>query len=230
MTDFEMDNQKPLNSPKIERRWSSVSSASWSKKKQEVWDGLIMAQSSLKLNKKLSNGLQQDYNQDDIFMDADVNLSDDNGAEEQISEELIDTNNKKTQFLKFTDDIDPRDEEYVTIPKSEYEEIKNRVSAIESRISQEFGCISTDTSENLIQTSASKVQSEYEKILEEASIENTATTDHLAKRLGKELKIRRSGENKIIRSPSARKIGNLRRRSQERPVRYLLLINLFTIK
>lgn len=108
-------------------------------------------------------------------------------------------------------------EEYVRIPKSEYEEIKSRVSAIESRISQEFGCIAGETETSTVSNSVSNVQCEYEKTLGEASIENTLTADHLAKRLSKELKIRRSGEHKIIRSPSARKIGILRRRSQEKP-------------
>ncbi|XP_017768389.1 PREDICTED: uncharacterized protein LOC108556694 [Nicrophorus vespilloides] len=42
------------------------------------------------------------------------------------------------------------------------------------------------------------------------------TTDQLAKRLSRELKIRRSNEPKVFRSPSARKIGSLRRRSRER--------------
>ncbi|KAG7202755.1 hypothetical protein KM043_009926 [Ampulex compressa] len=107
-------------------------------------------------------------------------------------------------------------EEYVRIPKSEYEEIKNRVSAIESRISQELRCTNSEQSNNLSMHSVDKVQSAYEKTLEEASIESTMTTDYLARKLGKELKIRRSGEHKIIRSPSARKIGTLRRRSQEK--------------
>ncbi|XP_012229891.1 rho GTPase-activating protein gacU-like isoform X2 [Linepithema humile] len=107
------------------------------------------------------------------------------------------------------------EEDYVKIPKSEYEDIKNRVSAIETRISQEFKCIYND--ENDITThSVNNVQTAYEKTLEEASIENTLTSDYLAKKLSKELKIRRSGEHKIIRSPSARKIGSLRRRSQEK--------------
>lgn len=110
------------------------------------------------------------------------------------------------------------EEDYVRIPKSEYEDIKNRVSAIESRISQEFGCIYSE--ENDITThSLNNIQTAYEKTLEEASIENTLTSDYLAKRLNKELKIRRSGEHKIIRSPSARKIGSLRRRSQEKITR-----------
>ncbi|XP_020289434.1 uncharacterized protein LOC109857501 isoform X2 [Pseudomyrmex gracilis] len=110
---------------------------------------------------------------------------------------------------------DHGEEDYVKIPKSEYEDIKNRVSAIETCISQEFGCIYNE--DNDITThSVNKVQTAYEKTLEEANIENTLSSDYLAKRLSKELKIRRSGEHKIIRSPSARKIGTLRRRSQEK--------------
>jgi len=113
------------------------------------------------------------------------------------------------------------EEDYVKIPKSEYEDIKNRVSAIESRISQEFKCIYDEQNDiNDINThSVNKVQTAYEKTLEEASIENTLTNDYLAKKLSKELRIRRSGEHKIIRSPSARKIGTLRRRSQEKITR-----------
>lgn len=113
---------------------------------------------------------------------------------------------------------DHYEEDYVRIPKSEYEDIKNRVSAIESRISQEFGCIYNEKND-ITAHSLNNIQTAYEKTLEEASIENTLTSDYLAKRLSKELKIRRSGEHKIIRSPSARKIGSLRRRSQEKITR-----------
>lgn len=138
------------------------------------------------------------------------------------------TSEEKTDFEEFdtflpSGDIissssDHCEEDYVRISKSEYEDIKNRVSAIESRISQEFGCIYNE--ENDITThSLNNIQTAYEKTLEEASIENTLTSDYLAKRLSKELKIRRSAEHKIIRSPSARKIGSLRRRSQEKITR-----------
>lgn len=133
--------------------------------------------------------------------------------EEKTDSEEFDTSIPNTDTISSSSDR--CEEDYVRIPKSEYEDIKNRVSAIESRISQEFGCIYNE--ENDIDThSVNKVQTAYEKTLEEASIENTLTSDYLAKKLGKELKIRRSGEHKIIRSPSARKIGSLRRRSQEK--------------
>ncbi|KAK9294481.1 hypothetical protein QLX08_010933 [Tetragonisca angustula] len=128
-------------------------------------------------------------------------------------------NNFETYSHVQVTSVDNQSEEYVTIPKSEYEEIKNRVSAIESRLSQELKCVNNENNEqndDLLLHSVKKVQTAYEKTLEEASIETTVSTDYLAKKLGKELKIRRSDEHKIIRSPSARKIGSLRRRSQER--------------
>ncbi|KAF2885228.1 hypothetical protein ILUMI_20947 [Ignelater luminosus] len=109
--------------------------------------------------------------------------------------------------------------DYVKISRTEYEEIKNRVSAIEQRISLELDNISHEN--NAEQQSSSdnddvivKVQTAYEKTLVEAE-PLSPTTDQLARRLSKELKIRRSYEQKVVRSPSARKIGSLRRRSRE---------------
>lgn len=118
--------------------------------------------------------------------------------------------------------------EFVRIPKSEYEAIKNRVSAIENRLSQEFGnMISANNTDSSAlptlnapcSTEASNntelVQTAYERTLVESEKLGDASTDHLAKRLSRELRIRRSLENKVIRSPSARKIGTIRRRSKE---------------
>lgn len=205
-------------------------------------------------NNESYDNFQQEY--DKIFIDADVNLSDDDDGQSVIvnkdrcrtSEQWrisASTNSRKLDAADESDNIllmpeekidseefdtslpnadtisslsDQCEDDYVKIPKSEYEDIKNRVSAIESRISQEFGCIYNE--ENDITTHAvNKVQTAYEKTLEEASIENTLTSDYLAKKLSKELKIRRSGEHKIIRSPSARKIGTIRRRSQDKVTR-----------
>ncbi|XP_011253823.1 uncharacterized protein LOC105249787 isoform X2 [Camponotus floridanus] len=191
----------------------------------------------------------QEY--DDIFIDATVDLSDDDGDQNLLINKNhckndeqwhmnISTNSRKLNATDESDiclipeektdseefntfpnadtislSSDNCEEDYVKISKKEYEEIKNRVSAIESRISQEFGCIYNEEN-NMTAHSVNKVQTAYEKTLEEASIENTLTSDYLAKKLSKELKIRRSREHKIIRSPSARKIGSLRRRSQEK--------------
>ncbi|KAK4885710.1 hypothetical protein RN001_001981 [Aquatica leii] len=97
--------------------------------------------------------------------------------------------------------------DYVKISRSEYEDIQKRVMAIERRISIEL--------DNIEQVdSVEKVQCAYEKTLVESE-HLSPTTDQLAKRLSKELKIRRSTEQKVVRSPSARKIGSLRRRSRE---------------
>nr|CAD7586558.1 unnamed protein product [Timema genevievae] len=125
--------------------------------------------------------------------------------------------------------VQSQESEFVRISKSEYEEIKNRVSAIENRISQEFVNMAIDSSQDDQQTSkgnlvplvnqsrnnANLVQSAYEKTLEESVKLESSSTEQLAKRLGRDLKIRRSIENKVIRSPSARKIGTIRRRSRE---------------
>lgn len=116
------------------------------------------------------------------------------------------------------------DKDFMKISKSEYEAIKERVSAIESRISQEFGNVQsslmTNDSSLEMDTGLENVQDKYKKTLEETgSMSNFTSTDQLAKRLSRDLKIRRSAEHKIIRSPSARKIGTMRRRSKENATR-----------
>ena len=258
---------KETYSPCIERRWSSASSSSATKKKNNPVESAV-ASPAMRKSATVVN-VRDDY--DRVFMDADVNLSDECGDAAAIQNSTksnrrrascyrrsLDTallskptslqedfstsytpkhdknlrssvalrraasvcnelpQNSASNFQPKTLTNEISNEEYVRVPKSEYEAIKNRVSAIESRISQEFSCIANETDETTSSNSASNVQSEYEKTLGEASIESIISADHLAKRLGKELKIRRSSENKIIRSPSARKIGILRRRSQEK--------------
>ncbi|GJQ76282.1 hypothetical protein Trydic_g2012 [Trypoxylus dichotomus] len=102
--------------------------------------------------------------------------------------------------------------EYVKISKAEYEEIKYRVTEIERRISLEL----ENPDVNLVKqlNTIEHVQDAYEQTLEQAE-PLSPTTDQLARRFSKELKIRRSAEQKVIRSPSARKIGTIRRRSRE---------------
>lgn len=119
-------------------------------------------------------------------------------------------------------DITTNSEDYVRISRSEYEDIKNRVSNIESRISSEFeniiGVSMSDlemTPNKSVVSNLKTVQSVYERTLESAEKLNGSASDELARRLGKELKIRDSLEKKVMRSPSARKIGSLRRRSKE---------------
>ncbi|KFB48489.1 AGAP013292-PA-like protein [Anopheles sinensis] len=107
---------------------------------------------------------------------------------------------------------DEADGGFLKIRRSEYEAIKKRVSDIETRISQEF-CHLVGREDVLLDN----VEDKYRQTLEQTEpIEATcSTTDQLAKRLSRELKIRASGEHKMIRSPSARKIGTIRRRSRE---------------
>jgi len=64
-------------------------------------------------------------------------------------------------------------------------------------------------------TESSQVQNQYEKTLEESErllLERTAS-EQLAQQLKRGLRIRRSADQRVIRSPSARKIGAIRRRS-----------------
>lgn len=102
--------------------------------------------------------------------------------------------------------------DYVRVPKTEYEEIKNRVRAIERRLSLELDTAQTKT--DVDEDPIEKVQDAYEKTLHEAQ-PLSPTTDHLARRFSRELKIRKSSETRVIRSPSSRKIGSLRRKSRD---------------
>lgn len=146
------------------------------------------------------------------------------------------------------------EEDYVRIPKREYEAIKNRVSAIEKRISREFELVQTSKDSELSGSNsntshevedhqmvspplnknnsgvAQDVQDKYQKALEETEELNRSTggTDELAKRLGRDLKIRRSAEHKVMRSPSARKIGSIRRRSRDHKLNRTMSLNINT--
>ncbi|XP_066596687.1 uncharacterized protein [Prorops nasuta] len=214
-----------------ERRWSSAGDSTSKKSSASP------RMRQFERNKMSPFKTQDDYN--DVLVDADINLSDDNNSELDLhasnsvnesrsinwsptetrirNRSVLDKDREQSMSRQNYDDTN----EYVKVPKREYEEIKSRVSAIESRISEELDGIAmrkAHSSTAIFSHSVSKVQTEYEKTLEEASIEDTIKADNLAKRLGKELKIRRSSEHKIIRSPSARKIGTIRRRSQDKIV------------
>lgn len=131
--------------------------------------------------------------------------------ETSISSEDMLTSSEHLFSAHDTIDLSPdMKQDYVRISKQEYEEIKSRVSAIENRLSREF----TDVIPKI--QPLQQVQNVYEQTLEDAAMYNNCpNSDHLARRLSKELKIRPTAEAKIIRSPSARKIGSIRRRSKE---------------
>ena len=66
---------------------------------------------------------------------------------------------------------------------------------------------------------ATDVQDKYEKTMEECDkllLERSAS-EQLARQMSRGLRIRKSAEHRVIRSPSARKIGAIRRRSRESP-------------
>ncbi|XP_022818026.1 rho GTPase-activating protein 11A-like [Spodoptera litura] len=134
-------------------------------------------------------------------------------SETSVSSEDLLTSSEHLFSAHDTIDLSPDmkqlDKDYVRISKQEYEEIKSRVSAIENRLSREF----TDVIPRV--QPLQQVQNVYEQTLEEVAMLNCPSSDHLARRLSKELKIRPNEEAKIIRSPSARKIGSIRRRSKE---------------
>lgn len=134
-------------------------------------------------------------------------------SETSISSEDLLTSSEHLFSAHDTIDLSPDmkqpNKDYVRISKQEYEEIKSRVSAIENRLSREF----TDVIPKV--QPLQQVQNVYEQTLEEVAMLNYPNSDQLARRLSKELKIRPDEDAKIIRSPSARKIGSIRRRSKE---------------
>ncbi|XP_014226529.1 rho GTPase-activating protein 11A-like isoform X2 [Trichogramma pretiosum] len=210
--DDSVESRKKSFSP--ESRWLTGSSAEAKKRRRTKSIDSPYRRSP---RAKVPHAEANEQSHEDVFMDAEINLSDDCANSKRRS-----SHNYSLRSLSSPNTSTATDDnngEYVKIPKSEYEEIKTRVSAIESRISQEFKSITNEATETLISHPITKVQSEYENLLEETNIENSASADQLAKRLSRELKIRKSSEHKIIRSPSARKIGSMRRRSQEKPVR-----------
>lgn len=113
------------------------------------------------------------------------------------------------------------EDDFVKIPKSEYEAFKDRLVSIETKISHEFNIAKLDAvkaerdrNDSMHLNGPEKVENKFNKTLQEVEKleDGERSTDHLAKRLSRDLKIRPSLDHAIMRSPSARKIGSLRRR------------------
>lgn len=117
--------------------------------------------------------------------------------------------------------VNRRLEEYVRVPKSEYEAFKTRLHSIETKITHEFNTVKLNVVKNELKkkkfNGPEEVESKFHETLQEVEkIEDSERkTEQLAKRLSRELKIRPQLENPVIRSPSARKIGSLRRRQEK---------------
>ncbi|XP_026315019.1 rho GTPase-activating protein 11A-like isoform X2 [Hyposmocoma kahamanoa] len=204
-----------------------ILSKSASKRKFDSYDGL-----SAKAKKEITNNLpQKELTFTPIkmglerkrlrlsLMDArstpiiNSDFSSHKSSETSISSEDLLTSSEHLFSAHDTIDLSPDmkqpNKDYVRISKQEYEEIKSRVSAIENRLSREF----TDVIPKV--QPFQQVQNVYEQTLEEVAMLSYPNSDQLARRLSKELKIRPDEQAKIIRSPSARKIGSIRRRSKE---------------
>lgn len=108
------------------------------------------------------------------------------------------------------------------ISKSEYLAFQDRLNSIENKISHEFNLTKLDAvkaemgqNDSILLNGPEKVQNKYNKTLQEVEkLEESENrkTEQLARKLSRDLKIRPSIDHAIMRSPSARKIGSLRRR------------------
>ncbi|CAH1992424.1 unnamed protein product [Acanthoscelides obtectus] len=193
----------PVKKTVLERRWSAITTATNSLRRKKR-DSLIY---HLKSDSNL--GCSSTSN-------SFANI---NSSTEGEYVKLIDHDINKVSIQNppakspVTNKIVNTTPDYVKVPKTEYEEIKNRVSEIEKRLSKELDTVSKSTIIHNKVNIINDIQSAYEKTLNVVQ-DLSPGTDQLARRLSKELRIRTS-DQKTIRSPSARKIGNIRRRSKE---------------
>lgn len=110
---------------------------------------------------------------------------------------------------------------YIKLPVENYIEIEERVISLEKQISEEFKCLSNYGSiclgNDSIDTSGpERVQNKFEQTLENIeTLNENSLSGQLANHLKQELRIRNKNDPVILRSPSARKIGTIRRRSRE---------------
>ncbi|XP_053680740.1 uncharacterized protein LOC128731633 [Anopheles nili] len=198
----------------MERRWSVVG-APWGRKKQNR----SKHQAESKVDEVTDGKAEDEFEEQSVVRNslllAGGRMSPVVSMPCLVSAEALSTSVDMTNIdpKSATEDKDmAHDDDFLKIPRSEYEAIKKRMSDIESKISNEFTAL-VGREDVLLDN----VEDKYRQTLEQTEpIEATcATTDHLAKRLSRELKIRQSGEHKVMRSPSARKIGTIRRRSRE---------------
>ncbi|XP_065371031.1 uncharacterized protein LOC135963184 isoform X2 [Calliphora vicina] len=178
----------------MERRWSIVGSG-WSKTKNK-------------------NAPDKKYYRSNNYI-CDVETAEDkklNESSKQLS--------GNTCSISKTGNDSGDDSDCIQISKMEYKEMKERVAAIENHISNEFGTIRKSvlkSSPNSIDMSGvERVQTQYERVVVETEALSSPATEQLAQRLSRGLNIRRSVDQCVIRSPSARKIGTIRRRSQDK--------------
>ncbi|XP_071528598.1 uncharacterized protein [Panulirus ornatus] len=118
----------------------------------------------------------------------------------------------------------PRVRSSIETLEQHYDDIKSVVKTMEDELDKSnvlqmkevyFPDSSTLSAQNM--SYSEMIQSAYERMKVETKDLGVSPSDNLSRRLGKELKIRnrRSEEHRVIRSPSERKIGTIRRRSRE---------------
>lgn len=132
------------------------------------------------------------------------------------------TRNKKKIVPMETDEsslemIPSNENDYVRVHKTEYEAFKTRLNTIEIKINQEFNAAKLDAVKSEMSkcnmNGPEKVENKFNETLKEVEKFDDPKTDMLAKRLSRDLKIRPKLDHATVtRSPSARKIGSLRRR------------------
>uniref|UniRef100_A0A182LWJ5 Rho-GAP domain-containing protein n=1 Tax=Anopheles culicifacies TaxID=139723 RepID=A0A182LWJ5_9DIPT len=197
----------------MERRWSVVG-APWGRKKQNRPKVQEMETSTdLDGGTKTEDEFDSDPARKSLLL-AGGRMSPVVSLPCLVSAEGLSTMDDKMNcdLMESKEEDETDGDDFLKIRRSEYEAIKKRMSDIESKLSKEFTAL-VGREDVLLDN----VEDKYRQTLEQTEpIEATcATTDQLAKRLSRELKIRQSGEHKVIRSPSARKIGTIRRRSRE---------------
>lgn len=131
----------------------------------------------------------------------------------------IKKSNKSSEnsFSKPNDDLD-NDNGTMKSAQIKYEEIMKRVATIENHVTNEFGTFLNSELRNLHtnKSRAELIQKQYELTVVKTEPLTSPATEQLAQRLSPSLNIRRSKEQHVIRSPSARKIGTTRQRSQDK--------------
>lgn len=206
------------SSQPMERRWSFVLSRKKSVDKLHAENKILVP-----------CGLSPVLSMPSLTPDKRASLMHDNEPEflQAMKDEEDEAQRKKQEDLHSTsseyEKMSVSDEDFVKVPRVEYEAMKDRVAAIETCISQEFQknekLLNDSFVEPIVRPESGPVavDDKYHATLKETHPINevATTTDQLAKRLSRELKIRRSTEHQVIRSPSARKIGTMRRRSRE---------------
>lgn len=208
------DNQKSADPKRHKRRSGSLN---------RVFHGFRkivnnIANSTEDLDATTSNGTETPLTPFDILKSnnkrkqTDLLFSDRKKRRETI-QTLDPLPEAQQQIVKNEKIVDEKDrQDYVRVPKREYEAFKTRLTSIESKISTEFNLAKLENIKTETLTSMSKFEHKLNETLHEVGkLEaDDKSTDFLANIMSRDLKIRKSVD--LSRSPSARKIGSLKRR------------------